>query len=533
MKPENELLEKVKFLLDENEYYADMQDEVNEELLDIDEEMKVFLNLYTEYNRKNNDKGLELKRCEKELKAIVEKQTRLNGRITKKDSERKQELESLIQTLEAEKKNDKKNREDARKAFHKIIDSNPSFNNSLRINEYQSKIDQNIAELQEIYNNCKEAIENLDKQIADMEEKFTEAALNKDTGAYLQLSAEYIELNSQKDNVYNRYKEIIRLIESKQVLNIQEPVVSITKGQQTELSEDDIKEKMARAAKIAEEREKAKQNSVGEEPVVDVEPELSKEEQNEKMARAAKIAEEREKERQAKNPDKVVDKQPKVEEERIFVDADRIDKGYEYLSVDNAKNIGKLNGKIGSEVEKEEKNDKKAENIAKENEKKSEKGIDTEPVVSAEPVDKQPEVDNEPVIEPSVVSEEPELSKEEMFEKMARAAQIAEERDKARQAAPAAQATNEDGKNQESEEVEEDVELNDDKKKAIKEVLSSAKDKVVNLGKGTVKALGKIKNIIKLPKPLNNLISKKIKNGEVKVNAGTEESLEAQHVVSR
>ena len=149
MKPENELLEKVKFLLDENEYYADMQDEVNEELLDIDEEMKVFLNLYTEYNRKNNDKGLELKRCEKELNAIVEKQTRLDGRITKKDSERKQELEALIQTLKVEKENDKKNREDARKAFHKIMDSNPSFNNSLRINEYQSKIDQNIAELQE------------------------------------------------------------------------------------------------------------------------------------------------------------------------------------------------------------------------------------------------------------------------------------------------------------------------------------------------------------------------------------------------
>lgn len=401
-------MKNVKKLIAEISLYNDEIMELEQQNLLQQSDKKFFCELVKEYQEKSKEKSRNLLAYKKELQEIIENQELLDGRISKAASERKEKLEKEIEILTREVEINNKNKEEANSSVKEILESKLSIENKQKIKEYQEKIQSNKEELQVIYDDCKEKITSISSKIEEKENSLTNVT---DKDEKRKIIKELNDLYDKEEKYFTVYKDIIKLIDEKQVLEVKEVEqnVELTKVQREKLEKEENKKDNIEDLEenIIKETEKTIQKN--------------KKTDEQKQVESPKVEQD---EIEEKSKDKQALELKDVN--RIFTDEERIDKKHNWMNASNAFNTGYVDVQ-----QVEQKN-----------------------------------------------TEEQEIDIEEK-----------------------------------SQVVNRDV-----------------KKEMINIGKSII---GKIKNISKLSQHLKESLVNKIKLGNVKVSAGTEESLENQQGLTR
>lgn len=442
-------MKNVKKLIAEISLYNDEIIELEQQNLLQQSDKKFFCELVEEYRKKSKEKRGILTAYKNELQEIIENQELLDGRISKTVAERKEKLEKEIEVLTKEVEIDKKNQEDAFSSVKEISESRLSLENKQKIKEYQEKIQANKKELQIIYDDCKEKITSISSKIEEKENSYINVS---DKDEKRKIIKELNDLYAKEEKYFTVYKDIIKLIDEKQVLDVKEDVkeveetVELTQEQKEKLEKEEIERKMAEAARVVAEREEKKKSQNNpekaendKENIEDLEENIIKEtekviQENEKTDEQKQAERQKMEEAAKKVAEKYKDEprpESKKDDGRIFTDEERIDENHRWMNASNAFNTGY--------------------------------------------VDVQQQVEQEKT---------------------------------------------------EEQEIEQEVEMEEEKQV----VNETAEKEKVSFGKCVI---GKIKNISKLPQHLKEVLANKFKLGNVKVSAGTEESLENQQGLAR
>lgn len=227
-------MKNVKKLIAEISLYNDEIMELEQQNLLQQSDKKFFCELVKEYQEKSKEKSRNLLAYKKELQEIIENQELLDGRISKAASERKEKLEKEIEILTREVEIDNKNKEEANSSVKEILESKLSIENKQKIKEYQEKIQSNKEELQVIYDDCKEKITSISSKIEEKENSLTNVT---DKDEKRKIIKELNDLYDKEEKYFTVYKDIIKLIDEKQVLEVKEVEqnVELTKVQREKL----------------------------------------------------------------------------------------------------------------------------------------------------------------------------------------------------------------------------------------------------------------------------------------------------------
>ena len=164
----------IQFLIDEIEYYDDQIEEQREQVLDKNPNFDAMLALYTEYSKNNQKIIIERKAFDDELAKINEKIERLGNRVSKKDEERIATLKKNIADIDEELNNSKLNTQEAKSALDAMVDERIDEETKATIQGFQKSIDDNKANIKEIYDYCSSEMSRIDSSIDEVNAKITE-----------------------------------------------------------------------------------------------------------------------------------------------------------------------------------------------------------------------------------------------------------------------------------------------------------------------------------------------------------------------
>lgn len=339
-------LENIEKLMYEIELENDKFLEEEEKLAEHNSDYQVWVNFYNELNQKNIENKIKINQLEEELKKITRKETLLNGQLTRKDKERKEVIKKDIEKLNKEIIVNNKNKKDASETCKEILEKSQNLESSKKIKEIKDNIDKKNEQINNIFDDSKKYIDEYDEKINNVIEQIKNASLNNENDKVISYSIELSKLQEEKTGKYYDSQKIIDFIkknnlvseqQQEEVLNninnqeIQQQEILGIEDKHPELNnQDDIKEKMKKAAETVRQNELNKQSEIEsndlEQRIIDTTEDILK--QNNQFS----------------NP---LDNS----NERIFTDEERINSDYRWMNAQNAFNTGNLNNDVQMDKE--------------------------------------------------------------------------------------------------------------------------------------------------------------------------------------
>ena len=338
-------LENIEKLMYEIELENDKLLEEEEKLAEHNSDYQVWVNFYNELNQKNIENKIKINQLEEELKKITRKETLLNGQLTRKDKERKEVIKKDIEKLNKEIIVNNKNKKDASETCKEIIEKSQNLESSKKIKEIKDNIDEKNEQINTIYNDSKKYIDEYDEKINNVIEQLKNASLNNENDKVISYSIELSKLQEEKTGKYYDSQKIIDFIKKNNLVSEQQEEVLDNNNKQEiqqqeilgiedkhpELSnQDDIKEKMKKAA------ETVRQNEINKESEI----------RNDDLGQRIISTTE-----DLLKHNGQVSKPLNDSNERIFTDEERINPNYRWMNAQNAFNTGNLNNDVQMDKE--------------------------------------------------------------------------------------------------------------------------------------------------------------------------------------
>ena len=346
-------LENIEKLMYEIELENDKLLEEEEKLAEHNSDYQVWVNFYNELNQKNIENKIKINQLEEELKKITRKETLLNGQLTRKDKERKEAIKKDIEKLNKEIIVNNKNKKDASETCKEIIEKSQNLESSKKIKEIKDNIDEKNEQITNIYNDSKKYIDEYDEKINNVIEQIKNASLNNENDKVISYSIELSKLQEEKTGKYYDSQKVIDFIkknnlvseQQEEVLNninnqeinqnevldnnnkqeIQQQILGIEDKHPELSNQDDIKEKMEKAAETVRQNELKKESEKGNddlgERIISTTEDLLKQ-------------------------DNQVLNTSNDSNERIFTDEERINPNYSWMNAQNAFNTSNLNNEV-------------------------------------------------------------------------------------------------------------------------------------------------------------------------------------------
>lgn len=352
-------LENIEKLMYEIELENDKLIEEEEKLAEHNSDYQVWVNFYNELNQKNIENKIKINQLEEELKKITRKETLLNGQLTRKDKERKEVIKKDIEKLNKEIIVNNKNKKDASETCKEIIEKSQNLESSKKIKEIKDNIDEKNEQINTIYNDSKKYIDEYDEKINNVIEQLKNASLNNENDKVISYSIELSKLQEEKTGKYYDSQKIIDFIKKNNLVSEQQEEVLNNINNQ-EIDQNEVLDNNNK-------QEIQQQEILG---IEDKHPELSNQDDiKEKMKKAAETVRQNElnKESEIRNDDLgeriisttedllkhngQVSKPLNDSNERIFTDEERINPNYRWMNVQNAFNTGNLNNEVQMDKE--------------------------------------------------------------------------------------------------------------------------------------------------------------------------------------
>ena len=346
-------LENIEKLMYEIELENDKLLEEEEKLAEHNSDYQVWVTFYNELNQKNIENKIKINQLEEELKKITRKETLLNGQLTRKDKERKEAIKKDIEKLNKEIIVNNKNKKDASETCKEIIEKSQNLESSKKIKEIKDNIDEKNEQITNIYNDSKKYIDEYDEKINNVIEQIKNASLNNENDKVISYSIELSKLQEEKTGKYYDSQKVIDFIkknnlvsaQQEEVLNninnqeinqnevldnnnkqeIQQQILGIEDKHPELSNQDDIKEKMEKAAETVRQNELKKESEKGNddlgERIISTTEDLLKQ-------------------------DNQVLNTSNDSNERIFTDEERINPNYSWMNAQNAFNTSNLNNEV-------------------------------------------------------------------------------------------------------------------------------------------------------------------------------------------
>ena len=346
-------LENIEKLMYEIELENDKLLEEEEKLAEHNSDYQVWVTFYNELNQKNIENKIKINQLEEEFKKITRKETLLNGQLTRKDKERKEAIKKDIEKLNKEIIVNNKNKKDASETCKEIIEKSQNLESSKKIKEIKDNIDEKNEQITNIYNDSKKYIDEYDEKINNVIEQIKNASLNNENDKVISYSIELSKLQEEKTGKYYDSQKIIDFIkknnlvseQQEEVLNninnqeinqnevldnnnkqeIQQQILGIEDKHPELSNQDDIKEKMEKAAETVRQNELKKESEKGNddlgERIISTTEDLLKQ-------------------------DNQVLNTSNDSNERIFTDEERINPNYSWMNAQNAFNTSNLNNEV-------------------------------------------------------------------------------------------------------------------------------------------------------------------------------------------
>ena len=346
-------LENIEKLMYEIELENDKLLEEEEKLAEHNSDYQVWVTFYNELNQKNIENKIKINQLEEELKKITRKETLLNGQLTRKDKERKEAIKKDIEKLNKEIIVNNKNKKDASETCKEILEKSQNLESSKKIKEIKDNIDEKNEQITNIYNDSKKYIDEYDEKINNVIEQIKNASLNNENDKVISYSIELSKLQEEKTGKYYDSQKIIDFIkknnlvseQQEEVLNninnqeinqnevldnnnkqeIQQQILGIEDKHPELSNQDDIKEKMEKAAETVRQNELKKESEKGNddlgERIISTTEDLLKQ-------------------------DNQVLNTSNDSNERIFTDEERINPNYSWMNAQNAFNTSNLNNEV-------------------------------------------------------------------------------------------------------------------------------------------------------------------------------------------
>ena len=346
-------LENIEKLMYEIELENDKLLEEEEKLAEHNSDYQVWVTFYNELNQKNIENKIKINQLEEELKKITRKETLLNGQLTRKDKERKEVIKKDIEKLNKEIIVNNKNKKDASETCKEILEKSQNLESSKKIKEIKDNIDEKNEQITNIYNDSKKYIDEYDEKINNVIEQIKNASLNNENDKVISYSIELSKLQEEKTGKYYDSQKVIDFIkknnlvsaQQEEVLNninnqeinqnevldnnnkqeIQQQILGIEDKHPELSNQDDIKEKMEKAAETVRQNELKKESEKGNddlgERIISTTEDLLKQ-------------------------DNQVLNTSNDSNERIFTDEERINPNYSWMNAQNAFNTSNLNNEV-------------------------------------------------------------------------------------------------------------------------------------------------------------------------------------------
>lgn len=207
-------LEQVEKLFYEIELERDNLEIEEEKIETQNSDYQVWAKFYNDLNKSNANKKIEINSINTALEKIEHKEKLLDGKLTRKDTEIKKELSEKKAKLEAEINENLNNMKDVSKTCKELLNSNINLEASKNIKNINKKINDKENAIKDIYNECYEYINNLDKKIENKINDIKEAAINNDNNLIISYSIELTSLQEVKNKEYYNYQKIIEYIKN-------------------------------------------------------------------------------------------------------------------------------------------------------------------------------------------------------------------------------------------------------------------------------------------------------------------------------
>ena len=207
-------LEQVEKLFYEIELERDNLELEEEKIETQNSDYQVWAKFYNDLNKSNANKKIEINSINTALEKIEHKEKLLDGKLTRKDTEIKKELSEKKAKLEAEINENLNNMKDVSKTCKELLNSNINLEASKNIKNINKKINDKENAIKDIYNECYEYINNLDKKIENKINDIKEAAINNDNNLIISYSIELTSLQEVKNKEYYNYQKIIEYIKN-------------------------------------------------------------------------------------------------------------------------------------------------------------------------------------------------------------------------------------------------------------------------------------------------------------------------------
>lgn len=255
-------LENIEKLMYEIELENDKLLEEEEKLAEHNSDYQVWVNFYNELNQKNIENKIKINQLEEELKKITRKETLLNGQLTRKDKERKEVTKKDIEKLNKEIIVNNKNKKDASETCKEIIEKSQNLESSKKIKEIKDNIDEKNEQINTIYNDSKKYIDEYDEKINNVIEQLKNASLNNENDKVISYSIELSKLQEEKTSKYYDSQKIIDFIKKNNLVSVQQEILGIEDKHPELSNQDDIKEKMKKAAETVRQNELKKESEI-------------------------------------------------------------------------------------------------------------------------------------------------------------------------------------------------------------------------------------------------------------------------------
>lgn len=207
-------LEQVEKLFYEIELERDNLEIEEEKIETQNSDYQVWAKFYNDLNKSNANKKIEINSINTALEKIEHKEKLLDGKLTRKDTEIKKELSEKKAKLEAEINENLNNMKDVSKTCKELLNSNINLEASKNIKNINKKINDKENAIKDIYNECYEYINNLDKKIENKINDIKEAAINNDNNLIISYSIELTSLQEVKNKEYYNYQKIVEYIKN-------------------------------------------------------------------------------------------------------------------------------------------------------------------------------------------------------------------------------------------------------------------------------------------------------------------------------
>lgn len=189
--------------------------EIEKEKIEIkNSDYQVWTKFYNDLNKSNVNKKIEINSINVALERIEHKEKLLDGKLTRKDAERKKELIAKKIKLEQEIKENINNMKEASKTCKDLLAENNNLEVSNNIKNINNRITEKEEQIKKTYTECYEYISSLDKKIENKIDEIKKIAINGNNDLVIAYSLELAELQKEKNNKYYDYKKIIEFIKN-------------------------------------------------------------------------------------------------------------------------------------------------------------------------------------------------------------------------------------------------------------------------------------------------------------------------------